>query len=43
MKAFPGLTPDQIDEIPAVTWDWLIAIDTEVSKGKNDMMSKVGK
>lgn len=34
MKAFPGITPPQVDEIPAVQWDWLLAIDAEVKRAQ---------
>lgn len=33
MKAFPGLSPQAIDEAPALQLDWLLAIDTEVKRG----------
>lgn len=33
MKAFPGITMEQVDEGAAKRWDWLLAIDNEVKRG----------
>ena len=37
MQAFPGLSPEVIDETPAVTWDWLLAIHTETLRARRDL------
>jgi hypothetical protein len=34
LKLFPGHTIEQIEETPAMTWDWLLAIDAEVTRGQ---------
>lgn len=35
MRAFPGLTPQVIDDTPAQTWDWLLRIHEVVLDEQN--------
>lgn len=35
MKAFPGLTPQTVDDTPALTWDWLLRIHEVVLDEQN--------
>lgn len=34
LKKFPGHTIEQVEETPAMTWDWLLAIDSEIERAR---------